>query len=276
VLVAEDHDVNQLVVRELLLGMGCTVDVVANGEDAVVAALTTPYDVILMDCQMPVLDGLEATRRIRGARAAGHTTHDPGIIALTANATPDDRRACLDAGMDAYLTKPVRSNILQRTMQRLLAERVRARAAGHEDERDGAAAPATVAAELGETPDADDILDPAEVLLRCNRNGDLGARMLQLFADSLPGELEGLEAAAAANDLQAVGRLAHKLRGAAATLAATRLAGAISGVELFLKHGDGGPLSDLVADVRHESALFLGVVPQVVRRLTLGAETHGA
>ncbi len=92
--------------------------------------------------------------------------------------------------------------------------------------------------------------------------------MLQLFAESLPADLESLEVAAAANDMAALGRIAHKMRGAAATLAAARLAGAISGLELFLKHGDGGPLTDLLADVRHESALLLGAVPQTVRRLT--------
>src|SRR5918993_2559362 len=121
---------------------------------------------------------------------------------------------------------------------------------------------------LGEAPDAEDILDPAEVLLRCNNNGDLGARMLELFAESLPSELEAIDAAAAAGDVDALGRIAHKLRGAASTLAAVRLAGAITGLELFLKHGEGGPLASLLADVRHESALFLGVVPQIVRRLT--------
>lgn len=118
-----------------------------------------------------------------------------------------------------------------------------------------------------EVPDVEDILDPAEVLLRCNRNGDLGATMLQLFAEALPADLASLEVAAA-NDMAALGRIAHKMRGAAATLGAARLAGAISGLELFLKHGDGGPLADRVADVRHESALLLGVIPQTVRRLT--------
>jgi PAS domain S-box-containing protein len=279
VLVAEDHDINQMVVRELLVAMGCEVDLVANGAEALAAAIARPHDAILMDCQMPVLDGLEATRRIRQAEAEGRVSPSPRIIALTANATADDRQACLEAGMDAYLTKPVRGTVLQRTLQRLMG----GDPAGLDDEADGSvaapmgpAAPAPSASEpvaeapLGEAPDAEDILDPAEVLLRCNHNGDLGARMLQLFAESLPAELEALEAAAAANDTEAMARIAHKMRGAAATLAAVRLAGAISGVELFLKYGDGGPLSDLLADVRHESALFLGVVPQIARRLTEG------
>jgi HPt (histidine-containing phosphotransfer) domain-containing protein len=120
---------------------------------------------------------------------------------------------------------------------------------------------------LVEAPELEDILDPAEILLRCHHNADLGARMLQLFAESLPAELRAMEAAASANDMAALGRIAHKMRGAAATLAAVRLAGAVSGVELFLKYGDGGPLTELIGDVRHESALLLGAVPQTVRRL---------
>jgi PAS domain S-box-containing protein len=268
VLVAEDHDVNQMVVREMLRAMGCEVDLVADGEAAVDAVLAHPYDVVLMDCQMPVLDGLEATRRLRQARRDGRTAHDPKVIALTANATADDRRACLDAGMDAYLTKPVRGTILQRTLQRLLAGEPLP-----SDEPQPATEPVRQAvagdrAALDLPPDAEDILDPEEVLLRCNHNPDLGARMLQLFAESLPAELEALEAAVTANDPQALARITHKLRGAAATLAAARLAGAITGIELYLKYGDGGPLSELMADVRHESALFLGVVPQTIRRLT--------
>lgn len=276
VLVAEDHDVNQMVVRELLVGMGCEVELVTNGEEAVAAAIARPHDAILMDCQMPVLDGLEATRRIRLAEQDGRVSPAPRIIALTANATAEDRLASLAAGMDAYLTKPVRGTVLQRTLQRLMLGDAAVSTTEHDEDVEvrpaAPVAPDEPAAEapLGDAPDAEDILDPAEVLLRCNHNGDLGARMLQLFAESLPNELEALEAAATANDTEALGKIAHKMRGAAATLAAVRLAGSISGVELFLKYGDGGPLSDLLADVRHESALFLGVVPQIVRRLTEG------
>jgi CheY-like chemotaxis protein/HPt (histidine-containing phosphotransfer) domain-containing protein len=252
----------------MLRGMGCEVDLVADGEAAVEAVLARAYDVVLMDCQMPVLDGLEATRRLRQARRDGQTAHDPKVIALTANATADDRRACLDAGMDAYLTKPVRGTILQRTLQRLLAGEPLS--SDDEPPAPETVRPAVVGDRTGLDlpPDAEDILDPAEVLLRCNHNPDLGARMLLLFAESLPAELEALEAAAAANDAQALARITHKLRGAAATLAAARLAGAITGIELYLKYGDGGPLSELMADVRHETALFLGVVPQIIRRLT--------
>jgi HPt (histidine-containing phosphotransfer) domain-containing protein len=174
--------------------------------------------------------------------------------------------------MNAYLTKPVRGTVLQRTLLRLVVGDAGKTADEEDVPMTPAAAPAASLHEprLGEAPDAEDILDPADVLLRCNYNADLGAQMLQLFAESLPGELEALEAAAAANDRDRLGRITHKMRGAAATLAAVRLAGAITGIELFLKYGDGGPLPELLAEVRHESALFIGVVPQIVRRLTEG------
>ena len=271
VLVAEDHDINQMVVREMLSSMGLVADLVSDGAAAVEAALAVPYDVVIMDCQMPVLDGLDATRRIRQARADGRISHTPRIIALTANATAEDRHACLEAGMDAYLTKPVRSAVLQRTLSRLLTDPTTAAGEPPQPEAGAAPVPATEG-RLAVLPDAEDILDPVEVLLRCNGNGDLAARMLELFAASLPAELDLLEAAAAANDTEQMGRVAHKVRGAAATLAAVRLAGAIAGVELFLAHGQDGPLADRLADVRHESALLLGAVPQIVRRLM--PDTH--
>ncbi len=286
VLVAEDHDVNQVVIRELLTGIGCRVDLAANGEEAVTAACARRYDAILMDCQMPILDGLEATRRIR--HAGGPNGHVPPIIALTANASSEDRQACLDAGMDAYLTKPVRAAVLQRTLLRLLGGSPAAPAPlDAADPYVGSRRPdagpdraehvpdvsvASARSRLDGVPEPDEILDPVDLLLRCNRNGDLGARMLELFAASLPAELDALVAAAAGGDMKAVSAIAHKMRGAAATLAAVRLAGALTAIELFLTYGDGGPLAELVADVQHEGALLLGVAPQVVRQLTDGSD----
>ncbi len=273
VLVAEDHDVNQLVVQQLLLGMGCHVDVAADGEQAVSAALAIGYDVIVMDAQMPGVDGLEATRRIRRATAEGRIARAPRIIALTAYASAEDRRRCLAAGMDAYLAKPVRGSVLLRTLQRLLGHDTAdvAMEPTPDGQRDG-----SDWSTGGPPPDAEDIIDPAEVLLRCNQNGDLGARMLELFAASLPSELEKIEVAAHAGDVENLTRLTHKLRGAASTLAAARLAGAVHGVERFLKYGDDGPLADRLADVRHESALLLGAVPQAVRQLSRATPTSRA
>jgi CheY-like chemotaxis protein len=111
ILVAEDNDVNALLVRSLLTRLGHRTVLVDDGQRACEAwekarAEGRPFDFILMDVQMPQLDGLQATRRIRAAEDAEGTERTP-IIALTANAIPEERARCLDAGMDAFLTKPL-------------------------------------------------------------------------------------------------------------------------------------------------------------------------
>ncbi len=109
ILLAEDNPVNQKVAVRVLQKLGYRVDVVADGDEAVAAVHDRTYDVVLMDVQMPVMDGLEATRRIRAGAPVGAQPH---IVAMTANAFAEDRIACLEAGMDAYLSKPVRVEAL--------------------------------------------------------------------------------------------------------------------------------------------------------------------
>jgi CheY-like chemotaxis protein len=121
VLVAEDHEINQMVVLEVLTQSGFECDMVSNGKAAVEAALTGRYDLVLMDCQMPLMDGFDATRVIRAAEAS-RGSHIP-IIALTANAMKGDREACLQAGMDAYTSKPIEPEHLLTTMTSLLEAR---------------------------------------------------------------------------------------------------------------------------------------------------------
>ena len=106
VMLAEDNGVNQKIVSKLLARVGCKPVVVANGADALRAAAAGHWDLILMDCDMPVMDGFEATRRIRRGEAGAAAARIP-IVALTANATVECRTACIDAGMDSFLSKPV-------------------------------------------------------------------------------------------------------------------------------------------------------------------------
>jgi CheY-like chemotaxis protein len=116
ILVAEDNAVNQRVAVRMLEKAGHRVDLVSNGREAVEALGRKPYDLVLMDCLMPQMDGFEATRAIRAAEV-GTVRHVP-IVALTANAMQRDREECLAAGMDDYLTKPFTKQALTTALER--------------------------------------------------------------------------------------------------------------------------------------------------------------
>jgi CheY-like chemotaxis protein len=117
ILIADDNQVNQRVAQKMLDRLGYRSDLVANGREAIEALQRVPYELILMDCQMPELDGFEATREIR----RGDTPRrDVRIVALTANAMTGDRDRCLAAGMDDYLPKPFKIHTLDEVVQRNL------------------------------------------------------------------------------------------------------------------------------------------------------------
>ncbi len=109
VLIVEDNPVNQMTLKAIVKKIGCSVEMASNGEEAVVMAKEKKYDCILMDCQMPILDGFEATKLIR---LEDNINHETSIIAVTANAMSGDRDRCLNAGMDDYIRKPVKKDII--------------------------------------------------------------------------------------------------------------------------------------------------------------------
>ncbi|MEM6707822.1 MAG: ATP-binding protein [Pseudomonadota bacterium] len=121
VLVAEDNPVNRAVVRKLLGKLGCNPDFALNGAEAVRLWQAKPYDLVFMDCQMPEVDGYDATRQIRVLEAADGGPRTP-IVALTANALPEDRAACFAAGMDDHASKPIVLSELKQMLERWLAE----------------------------------------------------------------------------------------------------------------------------------------------------------
>jgi CheY-like chemotaxis protein len=126
VLVADDYPANQRLVTRLLEKRGCTVETVSDGSAAVEAALGQRFDVVLMDCNMPILDGYEATARIR----AGEQGRRTPILAMTAADSPEDRKTCLDAGMDDYLVKPIQAALVIAAVERWAASQTLVPASG--------------------------------------------------------------------------------------------------------------------------------------------------
>jgi CheY-like chemotaxis protein len=114
VLVVEDNVINQRVAERLLQKEGCKVEIAGNGREALEKISTQSYEAVFMDCQMPVMDGLEAVAEIR-RREAGTNSHTP-VIAMTASAMRGDRETCLAAGMDDYIAKPLHSGELRRVL----------------------------------------------------------------------------------------------------------------------------------------------------------------
>ena len=122
ILVAEDNRINQMFIIELLKHFGCTCDIANNGDEVLTALQLSQYDLILMDCQMPEMDGFTAAREIRRREAADGESHHIPIIALTANALKGDRERCLESGMDDYLSKPLQGIQLQTLLEKYLGQ----------------------------------------------------------------------------------------------------------------------------------------------------------
>jgi signal transduction histidine kinase/CheY-like chemotaxis protein/HPt (histidine-containing phosphotransfer) domain-containing protein len=229
VLLVEDNPVNQRVATLMLTDLGCRVSVAADGQQALDALERQAFDLVLMDCQMPVMSGFEATRRIRAAEyGAGRRTP---IVAMTANAMQGDEEQCLQAGMDGYLSKPVRK-------QQLLAELQRW---AHEKRR----RTEMVANDGGEA--RDELIDRAviESLRELGGEEDSGLLMelIELFLADAPKHVQAMTEALESGDVEALERAAHTLKSSSANLGALGLSrlcleieqqarqGAVEGVE---------------------------------------------
>ncbi len=235
-LVAEDNANNQQIVRELLEDEGAAVRLAADGQEAVaaVAAAGPPFDVVLMDLQMPVMDGLAATRQIR--HGLGRLALP--IVAMTANALPADREACLAAGMNEHVGKPFEIEALVALLRRLAgrpAETTASPAGSSPIAASGARGSAAVAAlaALADSAHAAGV-DLERALARLGGKRAIYERMLRRFVEDLAGMPGQLRAQLAAADAGAAARLLHTLKGLAATLGAGALAAAAEQARLAL------------------------------------------
>jgi CheY-like chemotaxis protein len=207
VLLVEDNFVNQKVAVRFLERLGCSVEVASNGAEGVAACQQRQFDLVLMDLQMPVMDGMTATRKIREWETSRHTP----IIALTANAMTGDRELCEGAGMDGYLTKPIEVERLRNILTKYGLEQDDAGASG-------AAAPSARDAENAAPPVA---------LSEFHRitDGDpaFAQELIAAFISSGEEQLNEIAAAIAQNDCTGLAKAAHKLKGASANIHARAL-----------------------------------------------------
>ena len=242
ILLVEDNEVNQLVAAEMLKSAGYGCEIRSNGQQALEALTRAEYDLVLMDCQMPEMDGYEATRSIRQSeRQAGKTKPLP-ILALTANALVGDRQRCLEAGMTDYLKKPLDRKQLLDSLERFLPYEEPEAEAGragrprpaNEAGRTGRPRPANEAS-VEQGPEAPDESLPAwncdAVAERFMGDWNFVMTLLDKFDHQAEADLKQLEARIAERNAEQMALIAHRLKGAAASLSACALAGSAARLE---------------------------------------------
>lgn len=264
ILLAEDNRVNQELAVEILSTSGYQCDVVSNGRLAVEQVATSDYDLVLMDMQMPEMDGVEATRTIRrAATATGARNRKIPIIALTANAMQRDRQQCLEAGMNDYLSKPLNPVELLTKIETLLEEAEQVSQVVAEE-----MAPVAVESTPSEDREAipaEQLLDMEALVRRCLGNRDFAERLLGTFVSELSGQLEQLAEFAEGGECEPLARLAHAVKGSAANASALAVRQAAADLERAANAGDQQLVSAQLAALKAEH--------QRLERLTAPAAT---
>jgi len=250
ILIAEDNAVNQKLATAILRGAGHVVMVVPNGREAVGAMERQSFDAVLMDVQMPVMGGFEATRLIREMEGSGRRTP---IIAVTARAMKGDREACLEAGMDAFVPKPIQSVTLLETIERLGSGLL---PASHTDLHAGVATQ-----EIG----SDDILDEEALMTLVGDDRQLAGELADLYLDDLEPRVAEIASAARHGDADRLRSAAHALRGSSGSIKAENVSAAAGVLEEMGRSREmGGVLSALelldvaVASLRPRLVLLAG------------------
>jgi signal transduction histidine kinase/CheY-like chemotaxis protein/HPt (histidine-containing phosphotransfer) domain-containing protein len=228
ILLAEDNITNQQVAVGILKKMGFRADAVADGAEAVRSLTALPYDLILMDVQMPVMDGLEATRRIRDPHSAVRN-HQIPVIAMTANAMRGDREKCMEAGMDDYVAKPVSPKALAEVLEKWLPREERAAGEKTTHAREASAQSSRPEPLVFNKPD---------LLARLMDDEDLARQVVSAFLEDIPKQLAALKAFLQDGDAAACGRQAHTIKGAAANVSGEALCEVAFDIERACKTED--------------------------------------
>ena len=255
VLLVEDNELNREVALGLLEDAHLVIDQAENGADAVQHLSKSDYDLVLMDMQMPVMDGITATKAIRSNPRFAALP----VIAMTANAMDRDRETCLAAGMNGHIAKPIDPDKLFEALLRWIRPRAASAAAS-------IAAAASVSVSSPPAPSGDLVIasiDVANALKRCGGNRKRYESLLQRFADSQSNAVEDIRAALAANDSPIAQRIAHSLKGASANLGAQALAEAAAAAEAAIesKHPVGPALESLCHSLDTTMAAIRAALP---------------
>ena len=271
ILLAEDNDINREVAVAILSKAGYHCDTVENGQEAVEALAAGSYDLVLMDCQMPELDGFAAAEAIRERerqpqQSGGAPVHVP-IIALTANAAPTDRDRCLAAGMDDYLSKPLDPAKMLATVERWLSDEAPDTETTPGDQPEQPDHCYSEDREEGE-PGADypsGIFDYEELLQRCSGDSAFLAQIVGRFPPRALSDLEQIERSLSVRDASALAKIAHRLKGAGANLSATRVRERAAQLEAIGRAGDLDAAQTCFSTLRNEVEKFIEYASAVVQ-----------
>lgn len=256
-LVVEDNPINQVVMQNILSRLGYTrIGKASDGLEAIEALIHGGYDLVLMDCQMPKVDGYEATRKLRGLGV-----HTP-IIAMTAHALAGDREKCLDAGMNDYLTKPIDISVLSGCLDRWLPDQTNSDLAATVS--DGEAEEATGNGVV------DEVFERERFLELMMDDAALADTLLDMFIANMPGDIEKLKRAIASGDHEQVCAAAHFVKGAAANMCASGINAVAFDIEQSGMQGNTGRASSLIPALEKAWRDFLKH-PAVMRRFQTGA-----
>jgi CheY-like chemotaxis protein len=226
ILLAEDNVVNQKVALKQLQNIGCKADIAANGQEVLQLLTKIPYDLVFMDCQMPILDGFDATKQILSWQenkfAAGHR---PVVIAMTANAMKEDRQKCIDAGMDDYISKPVSKEKLENILQ-LWNYNIQQKA---QEKNLHLCIDSSITNILDvnllnrENISIDAIINWQHLHQLSENNSEFELELLEIFVSDVPSHLASVKDAIAVNDCLSIVREAHHIKGSAANIGAEQI-----------------------------------------------------
>jgi CheY-like chemotaxis protein/HPt (histidine-containing phosphotransfer) domain-containing protein len=243
ILLAEDNITNQMVAVGILKKLGLRADAVANGAEVLNALETLPYDLVLMDVQMPEMDGLEASRAIRNPRSAVRNHRIP-IIAMTAHAMQGDRERCLEAGMNDYVAKPVDPQALAEALEKWLPKET----AATTDQTRGVSETASVSAVEHEAP----VFDKVGMMARMMEDEELARTVIEAFLNDVPRQIEALRGYLEAGDAATAVRQAHTIKGASAHLGGEALRAVAFEMEKAAKAGNLKYVTDRLPELENQ------------------------